>query len=333
MTGSVVEELVPDTETNTHAPPRRISHRGGELDEHLVERADRRPTGDPRRREVRRRAGTWSASQRPCANGHHQVLGALPDRGGHRDRARSKPHGRVKAMSSSSQPSTPDRAPPGCSRPGRHRTRRSAGRGRRRGAGSPSPAMIPGPSVSRRRCRSPPGRAASAASPSSAALNSSSFCSPMPARKSRPSSPYGATPAITGRRRPARAAGRAVARACGPPPDQPAGDAPVQRRGGRAPGMSRDHVGDRASGVPRRRAVPRPGVGDHPQARTVAAASDIAGIGTTEPGVPWWKSEHPVAARVVDVEGRPSARVDGGHVRDRATRRRPGRPSLMGTGG
>ena len=75
--------------------------------------------------------------------------------------------------------------------------------------------------------------AVSAASPRSAAPNSSTFSGPMPASQSRPGAWYGATPAIeaAARQRPGRAA--AQASACGPPPDQPAvtkGPAPSSSR-------------------------------------------------------------------------------------------------------
>ena len=61
----------------------------------------------------------------------------------------------------------------------------------------------------------------SVSSPASDALNSTTFCSPMPAMKSMPWAPYGAMPAML--TTPAVRCGSSapIASACGPPPDHP----------------------------------------------------------------------------------------------------------------
>ena len=137
------------------------------------------------------------------------------------DLRQAKPQGRVKARSSSSQPST---VPAAAARnePRTARRARPSGRPGRPPAGPWTAPRRPPPPTP---CAAAPsrsrGRGAARPRPASARPNSTTFSSPMPARKSRPSASYGATPHTTSAA--ANRSGRSAAQAsaCGPPPEAP----------------------------------------------------------------------------------------------------------------
>ena len=136
--------------------------------------------------------GIRSASQRPCADG--TILSWTPCQrsAGTRMSPSSKPHGRVKARSSSRQPAMPGASARSmfgfaCAARSPVSTSRSTGGRSVESTSRISSAASPRAAPPRHGSRN----GSSTLGPASAAPNSSTFCSPMPASQSMPSASHG----------------------------------------------------------------------------------------------------------------------------------------------
>ena len=235
-------------------------------------------------------------------NGTIRSAAALPDEASARaapGSARSKPHGPVKARSSSSQPSTPSAQRLGEGRdevlaqPGA-RARRAIGRAGRPRAGARPSTRRPAPGVAERSsaaCASSHGRTAGLALEREPELLDVVVAHPgqevevglAPGRRRRRSL---STPVTRS------GSSAAVARACGPPPEAPIGRAPRRRRGGRA--APRRRRPRRRPSVPARRVEPPYPARENVTTRTPGRRGRrrrAAGRGCRPPGVPWWADD------------------------------------------
>ncbi len=165
---------------------------------------------------------TCAASHSPWLNG--TIRSSLPCQieTGTLIASRVNPQPVTKARSSSHHPSTPPESPTrNCSAKWSARSPSSVSTstgGSREVSSEAICSPVTAASAGRHRSR----KAVTSASPPSAAPNSSTLSSPMPAIQSSPSASCGATPAMTSAARTRSGSSAAHASACGPPPDQPA---------------------------------------------------------------------------------------------------------------
>ena len=254
----------------------------------------------------------------PVGERDHQVLAALPDERRHGDlvevEAPAAGQGEVVVQPAVDPGAHATRAaaPPGPRRTRRSATARSTGGSRVVRLGD-DPGRV---DVSQPVRVGVEVRGAASASPAAAAANSSRFCSPIPARKSRPSASQGATPAMQStpghRVREPGGAGQRVRPAAGPARDHAALGAEVVEQRGDVVGVVDDPASGTARGGPVARAATRSPAGGE----RAAAARCSARYGTPEPGVPWWNRSGTASSGAADDDvecSRPSGVRSGGH--------------------